>query len=168
VCRPPGFARLLCMRIIPFRLRARAGRCAVLLLAACTRGDSPAIDGGPTIDRAIDSGPRVDSGPAVVSCSAEARPGIEVTATDTRSGAALGGFTVRLQPRMPGAGAARDSSRAAPVPPAVWHGAQERAGRFTLRVTKPGYRPWDTAEVVVTRDVCHVRTVRLTVPLEPL
>jgi hypothetical protein len=157
------------MRIIPFRARARAGRCAVLLLAACTRGDSPAIGGGPAIDGGprVDSGRRVDRGPAVVGCSAEARPGIEVTATDARSGAALGDFAVSLRPGVPGSGAPRDSGRAAPAPPAVWYGPPEQAGRFTLRVSKAGYRSWDTAGVVVTRDGCHVRTVRLRVPLEP-
>jgi hypothetical protein len=96
------------------------------------------------------------------------RPGIEVTATDARSGAPLGDFTVVLRPEAPGAGSPRDSSRAATAPPAVWYGAPEQAGRFTLRVTRAGYQPWDTAGVVVTRDVCHVRTLRLPVPLEPL
>lgn len=136
---------------------------AALLLAACSCGDAPAPDRGP----AIDSTPRADSTPAVVSCSAEARPGIAVTAVDARSGAALGDFTVVLHPEAPGAGAPEDSSRAAPAPSAVWYGASERAGRFALRVTRAGYRAWDTAGVVVTRDVCHVQTVRLTAPLEP-
>src|SRR5688500_4013415 len=157
------------MRGVPPRPRARAGRCALLLLAACARADAPAADTGSAIDGGPrgDSGPRVESGPAVVSCSAEARPGIAVAATDARSGAALGDFTVVLRPEGAGAGAPRDSSRAAPAPPGVWYGASERAGRFTLRVTRTGYRPWDTAGVVVTRDVCHVRTVRLSVPLAP-
>ena len=107
----------------------------------------------------------MDGGPAVISCSAEVRAGIAVTATDARSGAALGDFTVVLYPER--SGAPRDSSRAASAPAAVWHGAPEQTGRFALRVTRAGYQPWDTAGVVVTRDVCHVRTVRLAVPLAP-
>jgi hypothetical protein len=149
------------MRINRSRLRARLGRCAVLLLTACTRDGTPALDRGV----ATDSIPPVAREPGVVGCSAEVRSGIEVAAVDARSGAALGDFTVVLYPEP--SGAPRDSSRAPSVPPAIWHGAPERAGRFGLRVTRAGYRPWDTAGVVVTRDVCHVRTIRLAVRLAP-
>ena len=150
------------MRILPPRLRTHLGRCAVLLLAACARDSAPpARDRGP----AVDSGAAVDGAPAVVGCSAEVRAGIAVTATDARTGAALGDFTVVLSPGP--SGAPRDSSRAASAPPATWHGAPEQTGRFALRVTRAGYQPWDTAGVLVTRDVCHVHTVRLAVPLAP-
>jgi len=54
-------------------------------------------------------------------------------------------------------------------------GATERAGRYELLVTKPGYQDW-TAEGVVVGwerdspwdDTCHVRTTRLEAVLVPL
>ena len=141
------------------RVAPTTGCCALLLLAACADGDSSSRDGRTRPDSAL----ATDSGPKVVSCSAEVRPGIAVTATDARSGAALGDFTVVIEPGRPDAGGARDSSSAA----TTWYGAPEQVGRFTLRVTKPGYRSWDTTGVIVTRDACHVRTVSLAVPLAP-
>lgn len=157
------------MRPVPSLLGPRLRRCTVLLLAGCTGGDSSSVDRPPPVDsaRPADSAPPADSGRGVVGCSADARPGLAVTAIDARSGAVLGDFTVVLEPERTAADRRRDSSRAGAAPTAVWYGALEQAGRFTLRVTKEGYRPWDSTGVEVTRDVCHVRTVRLAVPLEP-
>jgi len=44
--------------------------------------------------------------------------------------------------------------------------AHERAGTYTVVVTKPGYRDWRASGVRVTRDECHVITVTLTARLE--
>jgi hypothetical protein len=136
------------------------------LLAACTRADVPASSGGET-SAAIDSG-------LAIACSAEARPGLTLTASDARTGVGLAGYTAVL--RTDSAGAADpvtlDSVTVAareplPPPPITWAGASERAGRYAVRVTKAGYIPWDTANVVVTADRCHVQTVHLVVRLEP-
>jgi hypothetical protein len=162
-----------------------------LLLAACTRADVP--DAGAAADTvagaaAGDSSGEGDIGGGVLGCSADARPGITLTATDAYTGAALSGFTVVLRTAdEDGDGAAATVNRRrggatlmAPLdsvtvsarpplrpPPIIWAGASERAGRYAVRVTKPGYRPWDTTGVVVTGDRCHVQTVRLDVRLQP-
>jgi hypothetical protein len=150
----------------------RAIRSLLLLLAitACSGADAPArapADASPdtvadtVADRAAGAGPRV------LGCSADARPGLEVAAADARTGAALGGFTVVLAFDPAGSAPSVDSSTAAVQPPLLWHGPLERAGRFALRVRKVGYRPWDTTGVVVTRDRCHVQTLRLDIQLVP-
>lgn len=46
------------------------------------------------------------------------------------------------------------------------YGAHERAGRYDVTISKPGYRTWRRDGVRVTEDECHVRTVRLEAPLE--
>lgn len=46
------------------------------------------------------------------------------------------------------------------------YGAHERAGRYDVAISKPGYRTWRRDGVRVTEDECHVRTVRLEAPLE--
>ena len=155
------------------------------LLAACARPDAP--DAGAAATGASAVAP-LEGGAAtsesattgaigrVRGCSADARPGLVLTATDARSGAALAGFTVVLRvAESDGAGGPTttlDSVTVAagsplPPPPITWAGASERAGRYSVRVTKAGYRPWDTTGVVVTSDECHVRTVRLDVRLRP-
>lgn len=45
--------------------------------------------------------------------------------------------------------------------------AHERAGSYTVTVEQEGYAPWSRSDVQVTRDECHVRTVRLTALLRP-
>ncbi|MEO5580406.1 MAG: PEGA domain-containing protein [Gemmatimonadaceae bacterium] len=44
--------------------------------------------------------------------------------------------------------------------------AYERAGTYTVTVTKPGYREWRRTGVQVGRDECHVITVPLTARLQ--
>jgi hypothetical protein len=39
--------------------------------------------------------------------------------------------------------------------------AYERAGTYIVQVRHAGYREWERRNVHVTRDECHVRTVRL-------
>lgn len=44
-------------------------------------------------------------------------------------------------------------------------GAGERAGSYTITVTKSGYQTYTSSPIVVTRNVCHVNTQSLTVTL---
>lgn len=47
-------------------------------------------------------------------------------------------------------------------------GVFERPGVYTVEVRKTGYRDWQQANVVVTSDECHVRTVTFEARLERL
>lgn len=40
-------------------------------------------------------------------------------------------------------------------------GAGERAGRYTVTVSKPGYRVWTRSGVLVEEEGCHVETVSI-------
>ena len=44
--------------------------------------------------------------------------------------------------------------------------AFEKAGTYTVTVTKPGYEPWSKSGIVVGRDECHVLPVRVTARLQ--
>ena len=44
--------------------------------------------------------------------------------------------------------------------------AFEKAGTYTVTVTKPGYKPWSKSGVVVGRDECHVLPQRVTAKLQ--
>lgn len=48
------------------------------------------------------------------------------------------------------------------------YGFFERAGRYLVTVDKAGYQQWKQEGVRVTRDQCHVRTVRLQADLTPI
>lgn len=43
--------------------------------------------------------------------------------------------------------------------------AYEKAGTYTVTVTKPGYKPWSQQGIVVGRDQCHVIPQRITAKL---
>ena len=45
--------------------------------------------------------------------------------------------------------------------------ADERTGTYAITVTKSGYLPFSTSNVVVTADECHVRTVDVEARLTP-
>lgn len=45
-------------------------------------------------------------------------------------------------------------------------GAGERAGTYTVTVSKDGYQTYTSSPIIVTRDVCHVITQSLTVNLQ--
>ncbi len=99
-------------------------------------------------------------------CTAEFRFGIVVRVVDSVSSAdAAAGATVVIRD-----GAYVDSLPAPPdqsFPGASFAGAGERAGTYTVTVTKAGYRPWARNGVVVTRNECHVNTVQLEARLQP-
>lgn len=46
--------------------------------------------------------------------------------------------------------------------------SEERAGVYSVTIRRAGYAEWVREGVEVTRDECHVRTVRLTARLDPL
>ena len=46
-----------------------------------------------------------------------------------------------------------------------WGGAFERAGIFMATIDADGFFPWRQDGIVVTRGLCHVRTVRVTARL---
>lgn len=99
-------------------------------------------------------------------CTTEFRHGISVHVTDSVTGApAAGGAKLVVRD-----GTYADSMVVSENPAYVqdWMaGAGERAGTYTVTITKPGYRPWSRAGVVVTRDECHVKGVLLEAKLQP-
>lgn len=51
---------------------------------------------------------------------------------------------------------------------AKFFGAYERAGTYNITAVKPGYLDNTVTDVVVTEDVCHVKTVNVTIELTAL
>lgn len=47
------------------------------------------------------------------------------------------------------------------------HAAYERPGRYTVTVTKPGYRAWQQSDVMVSADLCHVGLTTVRADLVP-
>ncbi|HEX2188651.1 MAG TPA: hypothetical protein VHG51_07110 [Longimicrobiaceae bacterium] len=105
---------------------------------------------------------------ASTSCTTEARPALNVVAFDARSGAPFdGGYTVVAR---------SDGFVETAIVPTYGEGwdpqwgallAHERAGRYEVTVSKPGYALWRRTGVEVGRGECHVRTVKLEARLEP-
>jgi hypothetical protein len=54
-----------------------------------------------------------------------------------------------------------------PELPSTLAGAYERAGVYAVHLEGRGYEAWDTTNVRVSRDACHVRTVMFTARLTP-
>lgn len=54
-----------------------------------------------------------------------------------------------------------------PVQATTLGGAYERPGVYAVHLVGTGYAAWDTANVRVTRDECHVGTARFTARLTP-
>jgi len=138
----------------------RAMRHALWLVALSLGCDRPEPEPAPRAASAR------EAGDSVIGCSANSVPGLEVTVLDARTRQPLGGYTIRVtgeRARPPGAYAESATVRTA----GVWHGAGEAPGRYTVRVTRPGYVPWDSADVRLTADACHVIPVQLRVALTP-
>lgn len=78
------------------------------------------------------------------------------------------GLSVEVRDAVTGAGiasgavvVARDGSysetlESGPADSVSVHGAGERAGTYTIIVTRPGYAAWTSPPVTVTADECHV------------
>ena len=96
-----------------------------------------------------------------VICTMEARAGLTVEIVDSTSGApAADGAKV-----LAVSAATRDSASGTAGVSTVSL-AYERAGTYTVTVTRPGYRTWSRSNVEVTRDQCHVIPVRLVARLQ--
>jgi hypothetical protein len=160
-CKSGLPARLPVMPLTRSHILPRLLGAFLTALPACAPRDVPPRDTALPRDAAP-----VETGGRVISCSADARPGLEIAVRDAGTGAALGGFTVVLRADSSGERAPLDSGTF-PATPGVWRGALEQAGRFAVRVTRPGYAEWDSAGVVVSRDECHVMLRRLDVLLSP-
>lgn len=93
-------------------------------------------------------------------CTDEARPGIMVTVRDSVTTASVSRARVVARTAT-----IADTSEESPngVYPLVY----EKAGTYTVTVEQAGYRTWTRANVEVTRDECHVKTVSLTALLQP-
>ncbi|MHB8838116.1 MAG: hypothetical protein ACYC7F_04105 [Gemmatimonadaceae bacterium] len=96
-------------------------------------------------------------------CTAELRAGIYLLLQDSLSGQPpQGSGTMRLRVTS---GAYADSLNA-PLLMGAWGTAWERAGTYSVRADVDGYQPWRRDDVVVTRGICHARTVQLVAKLQ--
>jgi hypothetical protein len=102
-------------------------------------------------------------------CTDEFRQGIVVTVVDSITGAppdeavllaTSSGFVDSVGPATP------VQTVVGEPPTLVLTTAGERAGSYSLVVRSQGYSDWQRANVVVTADACHVRTVMLTARLQ--
>ena len=93
-------------------------------------------------------------------CTDDLRAGLVVTVRDSVTGAPVSGARVVAR-----TGATADTARS-PLN-GISALAYEKAGTYEVTVEQAGYRPWTRANVQVTRDECHVRTVSLTALLQP-
>lgn len=97
-----------------------------------------------------------DSGDTI-GCSTEARAGVEVSIFDADTGKPI----IRAEVT----GLVQDGIYLE----RLFHlestntlsGAYERPGTYTISISLPGYVEWKVSDVNVTRDECHVLTVRM-------
>lgn len=131
------------------RIVVIAGALVVLALIAMTfigcRPTAPAPD-------------TTASKPSVM-CTMQAVPALIVDAVDSATGApATRGATIVVR------SATFADSASAPDDQPIGL-AHEKAGTYTVTVTKPGYQPWSKPGIVVGRDECHVLPERVTAKL---
>ena len=107
-------------------------------------------------------------GPLGYACTDQANESIVVYATDAITGRGVAaGSTLILQSGSYVDSVFVDGSFSAPD--AGWLGptnTYERTGLYTVRVRHPSYQLWEQRGVWVTRDRCHVRTVRIDARLQ--
>ena len=97
-------------------------------------------------------------------CAGVGRPAFEVTVQDAHTGAPLTDSVRILVHRLPDM-AVVDSASRQTAPGRYW-AADERTGRFTVVVQRPGYLPWTIENQTVTAS-CSVLTVFLAARLVP-
>jgi hypothetical protein len=95
-----------------------------------------------------------------VMCTMEARPALAVVVVDSITGAGLAGSTTA---RARDGGFADSLSGRDSVLSGIW----ERAGTYRVEISSAGYRDWSREGITVTRDECHVQTVRIRALLVP-
>jgi hypothetical protein len=86
---------------------------------------------------------------------------VEVRDAVTGAGIAAGAVVVARD------GTYSETLESGPVDSVAVHGAGERAGTYTITVTRPGYAGWSSPPVTVTADQCHVLPVLVTARLTP-
>lgn len=96
-----------------------------------------------------------------IACTRDMKPALVVYITDSVTAAPLaagaagvirdGTFQDSLLPKMFSATGTMVSRG----------GALERTGTYRVSIAHPGYRPWTSAAVQVTKNECHVNTVGL-------
>jgi hypothetical protein len=96
-----------------------------------------------------------------VMCTMEARSSFAVVVVDSVTGAGLAATTRALvqDGSFVDSLIGRDS--------VVSGGVFERTGTYRLTLSAPGYQDWTRDGVVVTKDQCHVQTVKLRALLVP-
>jgi hypothetical protein len=103
------------------------------------------------------------SGRLSVVCTAELRPGISIAVQDSVTGVAptgSGSTTFRAWDST------YSDSVTYPLLVSGWGTAGERAGVYSVTVDATGFAPWRRDGIVVTRGICHVRTVQLVARLQ--
>ena len=106
-----------------------------------------------------------------VACTTDVTPAVEVQVFDARTGAPAAHRTVAT---------VQDGSYTDTLEITGWRstppdsttafivtGAYERPGTYTVRITKPGYRPWERTGVRAREGECGVERERLVASLEP-
>ncbi|MBA3645263.1 MAG: carboxypeptidase regulatory-like domain-containing protein [Gemmatimonadaceae bacterium] len=132
---------LIDLRTAALRSLASVGAIGCLVLSACSQNS-----------------------PQPIICTALFAYGITVTVVDSVTGAPAASGAVLV---------ARDGAYTDSVPAQADSpntssvaAAGERAGTYTVTISKPGYKPWTQSGVTVTKDECHVRGVALTAKLQ--
>jgi hypothetical protein len=97
--------------------------------------------------------------PSGIACTADFRFGLNLTLTDSTTGALV---TTSADIRAEDAGFV-DEVRG--LQGGRWWTAGERAGTYRLTVRAAGYRDWTRSGIVIGRDVCHVIPVAVTAKL---
>ncbi len=91
-------------------------------------------------------------------CTLEARAGLNLTVVDPS------GLPVASAVAQASEGEYREVLQR--TGPGVLFGVFERKGTYDVKVTAPGYKDWETRDVEVRADECHVIPVRLTVEMD--
>jgi hypothetical protein len=100
--------------------------------------------------------------PGGVVCTMEARPGITVEPVDAATGQPVSQHATVIAMTSSYADTATVHTTGVPSISAAY----ERPGTYTVLVRHPDYREWRRSPVLVTKDECHVQTVRLKAELE--
>ena len=92
-------------------------------------------------------------------CTPDIRPGIEVEVRDSVTDALVPNTVVAIAQEGSFVDTLAVGYSSTYEGTLIVGGADERVGTYLVRVTGPGYRPWERREVVVDReDPCHVKT----------
>jgi hypothetical protein len=86
---------------------------------------------------------------------------VEIRDAVTGAGIAAGAVAVARE------GSYSETLEHGPVDSVSVHGAGERAGTYTITVSRPGYVAWTSPPIKVTADQCHVQPVLVKARLAP-